>query len=152
MNRTLAALALATLVSGCFVKPQEPSDPMKQYSCVRDQDTPRLQCQPLLTSKEWIVEDLDQQGVIDNSRASLNFSADGRVSGNSSCNRFFANYALHDNRLEIKQAATTMMACPEALMRQERRFLNALENVERLEIDATGALILSGKGHRILAR
>lgn len=98
------------------------------------------------------MEDLDGQGVIDNSRASLNFATDGRVSGSSSCNRFFANYVLHDNRLEIKQAATTMMACPEALMRQERHFLNALENVERLDIDATGALILSGKGHRILAR
>ena len=152
MNRMLAALSVAALVSACTIQPQAPNAPMQQYSCIRDPDTRQLQCQPLLTGKEWIVEDLDGQGVIDNSRASLNFATDGRVSGSSSCNRFFASYVLHDHMLEIKQAATTMMACPEALMRQEQRFLNALEQVDRLEIDASGALILSGNGHRILAR
>jgi heat shock protein HslJ len=37
-----------------------------------------------------------------------------------------------------------MMACPEALMAQERRVFEALEHVDRFDIDATGALVLIG--------
>jgi len=141
MNRTLVALAVAALVSGCTTQPQEPNEQIQhpQYA-------------PLLTSKEWIVEDINGQGIIDSSRASLSFDAEGRVSGSTSCNRYFAGYSLNGHRLEINQAATTMMACPEALMQQERRFLNALEAAQRITIDPSGALILQGNGHRMLAR
>lgn len=141
MNRTLVALAVAALVSGCTTQPQEPNEQI-QHS----------QYAPLLTSKEWIVEDIDGQGIIDSSRASLSFDSEGRVSGSTSCNRYFASYSLNGHRLEINQAATTMMACPEALMQQERRFLNALEAAQRIAIDPSGALILQGNGHRMLAR
>ncbi|SFM28723.1 Type III secretion system lipoprotein chaperone (YscW) [Ectothiorhodospira mobilis] len=41
--------------------------------------------------------------------------------------------------------ATTMMACPQALMDQERRVLQALEAVRRFDRDATGALRLMGE-------
>jgi hypothetical protein len=35
-----------------------------------------------------------------------------------------------------------MMACPEALMNQERRFFDALGEVFRHDFDETGALVL----------
>jgi heat shock protein HslJ len=105
-----------------------------------------------LKGQQWVVEDINNQGIIDNSRVTLNFGDEGRVAGRASCNRYFAVYSVDGETLNIQQAATTMMACPEALMNQERRFLDALQGVHSFEIDATGALVLTGENSRILAR
>jgi len=37
-----------------------------------------------------------------------------------------------------------MMACPDALMKQERRVLEALEQVRRFDFNQNGALVLIG--------
>lgn len=137
MNRMLALLAMTGILTGCAAHP-----PGAQTSLNH----------ALLTSKEWVVEDIDSLGVVGRSHASISFNADGRLSGSSSCNRFFANYALEDNRITVTKAASTRMACTDSLMLQEHRFLNALEAINQIEIDATDTLILSGDKHRIIAR
>ena len=46
-----------------------------------------------------------------------------------------------------------MMACPEALMRQEQKLLEMLPKVEGYRIDRTGALVLrTADGREIVAR
>ncbi len=109
-------------------------------------------CQPLLTSREWLVEDIDNGGVIDRSHVTLTFSEDGKLSGSTNCNRYFGEYLRQGDTLSFMPLGVTRMACAEALMYQEQRFLNALQAAERFSIDATGALIIKGQGHRILAR
>ena len=96
----------------------------------------------LLHGAEWVVEDLDGGGIIDRSRVTLNFAADGRVFGNGSCNTYNGGYVLTGEGLTLSRAAATMMACPPALMSQESRFFELLEKVQRFEISADGALIL----------
>ncbi len=106
----------------------------------------------LLADGEWIVEDIGGGGVIDNSRASLQFG-DDRVAGSGSCNSYSAAYALTGEGLRLGATAATKRACPEALMNQEQKFFGVLQNVDRFEIDETGALILiADDGGRILAR
>lgn len=108
--------------------------------------------QPLLGA-QWVVEDIAGQGVIDDSRPNLQFLPDGKLAGNATCNRILGSYESKDGRLTIAPAGTTMMACPEALMVQERRFLNALARVDGYRIDETGALVLSAAdGITITAR
>ena len=109
-------------------------------------------CQPLLTSREWLVEDIDGGGIIDRSHATLTFSEDGKLSGSASCNRYFGEYQRQGEALSFMPLGTTLMACPESLMNQEQRFLKALQAADRFSIDVNGALILEGQGHRILAR
>ncbi len=107
----------------------------------------------LLTGGEWIVEDINNGGVIDNSRASLNFDEAGRVAGMSSCNSYGAEYTLTGEGLSIGRAAATLRACAPALMDQERKFFDTLSKVSAFTIDDTGALILTApEGGRILAR
>ncbi len=107
----------------------------------------------LLLGEEWVVEDINKGGIIDSSRATLAFTAEGGVSGRSSCNTYSGSYALTGEGLSFGPAAVTEMACAPALMMQEARFLEALGNVERFEIDETGALILhASEGRSILAR
>ncbi|WP_207101133.1 serine hydrolase [Paracoccus shandongensis] len=102
--------------------------------------------QPLLGA-EWVAEDIGGQGVIDNSHASLQFLRDGRLAGNGTCNRILGRYQAEGGRLALTPAGTTMMACPEALMAQERRFLDALGRVDGYRIDGTGALVLTAAGN-----
>lgn len=106
----------------------------------------------LLLGPEWVVEEITG-GMLDRSRATLAFGADGRLSGRASCNSFFASYTLTGEGLGIGRAGTTRMACAPELMQQEARFLDILQKVQRFEIAADGALVLaSGDGRRIKAR
>lgn len=98
----------------------------------------------LLVGRTWVVEDLGSDGVIDSSRIEVAFDRDGGVFGSGGCNRFRARYELSGEGLTVGPAAATMMACPEAVMAQEQRVFQALEQIDRFEIDATGALILIG--------
>ena len=79
-----------------------------------------------LTRSEWVVEDIGGMGVVERSRPTIAFSPEGAVSGNGSCNRFMGGFALHDADLAFTPLASTRMACAEALMRQERAFLDLL--------------------------
>ena len=96
---------------------------------------------PLL-GQEWVIEDIDGAGVIDNSHASLQFFSDGRLAGSGSCNRILGSYKTTGNVLSIEPVGTTMMACPDALMNQERKLLDLLPKIRSYTIDDTGALVL----------
>ncbi len=106
----------------------------------------------LLTGRTWIVEQLGEAGLIDRSHITLAFDADGRVAGLASCNRYHAGFELTGESLAIGPAASTMMACDEALMRQEQRFLTMLAGVDRFDLDDRGALILHAGGSMLVAR
>jgi heat shock protein HslJ len=105
----------------------------------------------LLTEREWVVEDLAGGGVIDRSRITLNFDAEGRVSGRASCNRYTAGYQQQGGSLSFTSAAATKMACAESLMNQEQAFFRILGAISRFTIDDTGALILEGEKGTIKA-
>lgn len=106
-----------------------------------------------LVGREWFIEDIAGKGVIDNSPASLLFMPDGRLAGNASCNQLVASYTQDGDTLSIENAGATMMACPEALMNQERSLLDLLSKAERYSIDDTGTLVLiTSQGETITAR
>ncbi len=96
----------------------------------------------LLAVGEWIVEDIAGKGIIDNALVSMSFAQDGSVSGSGGCNRFNGGFSLTGEGLSFGPAATTMMACPEALMNMEQSFFQTLAGVIRFDIAETGALIL----------
>jgi putative lipoprotein len=100
----------------------------------------------------WVVEDILGGGIIDSSRVTLDFS-DQRVAGRASCNSYQGTWSLKEERLAITDVAVTMMACPEAIMNQERRFLDALASADGMRFDDTGALFLtSGDDDLLRAR
>ncbi len=108
---------------------------------------------PLL-GQEWVIEDIAGGGVIDNSQATLQFLSDGSLAGSATCNRIIGRYEMEGERVRIVEPlGTTMMACPEALMNQERKLLDLLPTVDHYRIDESGALVLStGDGTKITAR
>jgi heat shock protein HslJ/uncharacterized lipoprotein YbaY len=107
----------------------------------------------LLRGGEWVVEDITGVRLVDRSRVTLAFGADGKVSGAASCNRFGAEYTLTGEGLAITSAYATRMACEPPLMEQEGVFLDALSKVNRFEMSAEGALILhTGDRRTVTAR
>jgi heat shock protein HslJ/membrane-bound inhibitor of C-type lysozyme len=107
----------------------------------------------LLRGPEWTVEDIDGGGIVDRSRVTIEFGDDDRVSGAASCNRYMGSYSLTGEGLTLGQMASTMMACPEAIMDQEQRFLAILAEVQRFEMGQDGALVLhTNDGRTITAR
>lgn len=106
-----------------------------------------------LTGPEWVVEDIAGRGIIDNSRVTLNFDAEGRAGGTGSCNTYGAGYRTEGSRITFEQPFSTMMACAEALMNQERGFFDLLPQIRRFDIADDGALILATEdGRTIIAR
>lgn len=90
---------------------------------------------------------------MDGSRVTLLFGSAGELAGSATCNRLVGTYALADNTLSISPTGLTRMACPPALMDQERRFVNLLRHVRRFHVDGTGALVLeTSAGDKIIAR
>jgi heat shock protein HslJ len=90
---------------------------------------------------EWRLEDLGGRGVLDRVQATLAFPEAGRVTGNSSCNRFFGSYTLMQDRIALGQLAGTRMACAPAVDEQETRYLDALQKAQRLEVRGTTMLM-----------
>ena len=86
-----------------------------------------------LSGSEWLLEDLGGSGVIDNVQATLIFAEAGRVAGNSSCNRFSGPVEVGGDNIKFGPLASTRMACPEAAMNQEAKYLKALQAAERFE-------------------
>lgn len=108
------------------------------------------EAEELLVGPVWVVEAIGGVAVVDAARATLDFRPDGEVHGGASCNRYSATYTLTGEGLTIAPGATTRMACAEALMDQERRFLAALAEVGRFDLDAGGALSLFAADGRVL--
>jgi putative lipoprotein len=90
----------------------------------------------------WVVEEIDSTGIIEGPQPTLNFSAEGRVSGKASCNSRTGKYVLGGEGLSVGPTASTIMACDPRLTQQEQAFLAQLETIRRFELAADGALLL----------
>jgi heat shock protein HslJ len=128
--KTIAALFTALLITAC-----EPGDPTTTESETMTQNTDPL------TGTSWSVDEIDGEGVIDRSQATVEFPEPGRVAGNASCNRYMGGYERDGESLTFGNLAGTLMACPEALMNQERRFHQAMGQVTGWRIDPATELL-----------
>ena len=127
------ALLLAALAVGAC-RHLSPA-PESAATAPRDSVSPENAAEPLAGSS-WVLEDINGAGVLDDARATLEFSEAGKVSGRGSCNRFFGTAEVEGSRIHLGPLGTTRMACPEAVMDQERRYLERLQQAERFAVEA----------------
>jgi heat shock protein HslJ len=97
---------------------------------------------PILEGTVWQVEDIDSGGIIDQSMITMDFSEDGRIVGSTGCNRYFGDAAIARDVLSLGGIGSTRRACTPALMDQEQRFLNALNDSARFAIDKEAWLVV----------
>ncbi|SMO87429.1 META domain-containing protein [Paracoccus laeviglucosivorans] len=101
---------------------------------------------------EWLAEDIQGGGVIDNLQSSLNIASDGAVSGNAGCNRFFGQAEIQGDGLTMQGLGSTRMLCAPAVMDQESKFMQALGATHgfRLMPEQGKLLLLDENGRTIL--
>jgi len=87
--------------------------------------------------------------AVDGTEVTLEFGADGRVSGSSGCNSYGGDYTVKGTELAFGPIVSTKRACVEAARtQQEQRFFKALETAKKFEV-ADGILTIwfdDGKG------
>ncbi|WP_371919502.1 META domain-containing protein [Pseudomonas sp. SDI] len=84
--------------------------------------------------RSYVLEWIGERPLIDYSHLTLTLADDGRAYGNAGCNHWFAPYTLQGDKLSFGKVGSTRKLCAPALMEQERRFLQALEAVQRWDI------------------
>jgi heat shock protein HslJ len=60
-------------------------------------------------------------------KQTITFTSDGKVFGDSGCNRFTGGYTVKGNRIKVGPLAGTLMACPQRQMDAETAFLTKLQ-------------------------
>jgi len=88
----------------------------------------------LQQDRSYILEWIGERPLIDNSQLTITLGEDGRAYGNGGCNHWFAPYSLDGEKLSFGKVGSTRKMCAPALMEQEKRFLQALETVERWDV------------------
>lgn len=88
-----------------------------------------------LTSSIWLLGELNGEGLIEGTTITAQFDETGSVGGTSGCNNYNTTYEVSGNQLTFNEPiASTMMACPEPVMEQERDFLVVLAETATFEI------------------
>jgi heat shock protein HslJ len=111
MKHLLLATALGLGLFGCAAEPVKPQQ-----------------------DRSYVLEWIGARPLIDNSHLTITLGADGRAYGNGGCNHWFAPYNLDGDSLSFGKVGSTRKLCAPALMEQERRFLQALQGVQRWDI------------------
>ncbi|WP_396625219.1 META domain-containing protein [Luteitalea sp.] len=85
--------------------------------------------------------------VVRDTRLTLAFAADGRVSGEAGCNRFSGTYTAVGDTVAIGTLATTRKMCgEEGVMAQETAYLAALATATRVRVDGDRLELRTGDG------
>jgi len=96
---------------------------------------------PALPGTHWLAEEINGSGVVADSLSTLVFSAEteGQVNGNAGCNLYFGTVAIEGNTMLFGPLGATLRMCADdALMQQERHFLDALENTRNFRFSQDG--------------
>ncbi len=109
-----------------------------------------------LANTRWNVVNYNNGAAIvtllPNTAISVNFGADGQVSGNASCNTFSASYSVNGSAISIGQPSSTQQFCPEpeGVMNQEASFLANLSAAANFSINGGQLQITSAAGQIVL--
>lgn len=99
-----------------------------------------------LDGSSWILTTLNGQPALGGTTVTLNF-AGGRVAGSDGCNTYNTTYTADGSNIKISSPiATTMMACPDAIMAQATAYLAALEQAATYRIEGDQLTLLDAGG------
>ncbi len=102
-------------------------------------------------NSHWQMVSLRGVAQIDPSITTLDIGKDQRISGNTGCNRFTGTIIGGSDGL-FGKLATTRMACPSPVDKQEQGFLKAMDKAMTWAVDTKqNQLVLRDADHKVLA-
>ncbi len=103
-----------------------------------------------LAGTNWVLSSLNGSLPVADTAVTLQFGTDGTVFGTDGCNQFNTTYTQEGANLTINQpAASTMMACPDAIMTQATAYMTALAGVT--SFTASGSQLSLQAGDQVVA-
>ncbi len=86
-----------------------------------------------------------QTPAVTGAEAELTFNKDGTVTGNSGCNGFGGNYTAKGNQVTFREIVSTLMACDDPCMAQEKAVHNVVTDTATFKVEGN-MLTLTGNG------
>lgn len=112
-------------------------------------DAPPSGGEDVLVGTSWVLDKMGDQQVTDVT-STLQFTAEGMVSGSGGCNRFNGEFTEDGDVLTIGVVGTTMMACEPLVSDQEDAFLTALGDAKRFTVDGDKLSLSDEEGADLL--
>lgn len=100
--------------------------------------------------REWVAEDIGGTGVLDTPQSSLRIAVDGKVTGRGGCNNFFGKATVEGKGISFGPLGSTFMACPQPVMDQEHKFLDALGRAKTYRVEGGKLVLGDADGKEIL--
>jgi len=111
---------------------------------------------PVILTGSWKLDSMNENNIVNETIKGTNitaiFESDGKVTGSSGCNRYFASFQVEGDKLEISQPGSTRMFCPEpdGVMAQESTYLGNLQNATKYSVKNTELTLLYPNGKATL--
>ncbi len=106
-----------------------------------------------LLGPAWTIASIAGAAPAGDHPVTLAFQADGRMGGRGPCNTYGGGWSIRDWSLATTAIFSTMMACPEPAMTQERALFDILGKPRAHRIREDGALVIEGPdGAELVAR
>lgn len=99
---------------------------------------------------KWVLTSLGGEAPVVESMITLEWDEAGRIAGSGGCNRYSAGVEIADTTLKIGPAVSTRMACEDALMKQEHRFLAALETAGGFKLEKEMLILADETGQELM--
>ena len=103
-----------------------------------------------LSDSLWMLSELNGNSPLPDTDITAEFGEDGKVGGSSGCNSYTTTYSVSGKKISFgEQVASTMMACPDPVMQQERDYIEALSSTATFEIDEDVLILYDADGNAI---
>lgn len=104
----------------------------------------------LLAETSWTLVTLNGAEVAAEPVITLNLNAAGNATGADGCNRYSISYTVEGDAITFAPAgASTMMACPEAVMAQATAYMTALTSATTFTSDGAILTLFDGSGSEL---
>src|SRR5512136_616558 len=102
-----------------------------------------------LAGTSWMLATLNGQPALKDTTVTLNFAA-GKVAGSDGCNNYNGSYTADGTNIKFNQPmASTMMACPEPIMKQAAAYQQALGQAATYKADAKQLTLVDAGGKEL---
>jgi heat shock protein HslJ/uncharacterized protein YraI len=99
----------------------------------------------VLTGTNWVLSSLGSQLPLPTTSVTLQYGEDDVATGSDGCNRFTTTYTASRSTISFATpAASTMMACTEAVMQQATDYMAALAAANRYQVRGSTLILLDG--------
>jgi heat shock protein HslJ len=99
-----------------------------------------------LPGTNWQLSSLGGTPVLSSAVPTLSFGEDQTFSSSDGCNRVSGTYSVSGSSLTFKLGPSTLMACPEDVMKQADAFTKGLSDTASYQMDKTSLVLRDSKG------